>query len=117
MKVEVHNDTIKGEDTPGTLSLMYHYMCRYAVMNKNTKSNYSAASATLGEVNDVQKPRNGKQSKAGKFGAANKSGCDKKANSGKDNSNPKPKRDLPTVKCWESAAKWDISPAIALTES
>ena len=88
VKAEVFNDTLKGEDTPSSVALMYHYICRYVTVKKDVKSNYGAAFATLGEEYQSRKPNNsalpgkgrngGKQNKGAKAGGVNKSGGDKK---------------------------------------
>jgi hypothetical protein len=118
VKADVHNDIIKKNDTPDDLSKMYHYVCRYVVPRKDTKSHYGAAFATLGE--EHQRERTKERSNRNK---ANRGG-DKmeslevkldKEEKNKPTNNQKPlpeedkskrnrKKDLSKIKCWECNA-------------
>jgi hypothetical protein len=63
VKADVHNDIIKNKETPEDLSTMYHYICRFVVVKKDTKSNYGAAFATLGDEYRSEKAKSGQQRK------------------------------------------------------
>ena len=108
VKADVANLVIRGQDSPGTLADMYHYVCRFVVVKKDVKSTYGAAFATLGEEFQSSKSRggggqqggrgSGKQSKPeNKSGASSKENGVKKGGAGKAKPQPKSKRDLSTI--------------------